>query len=185
MKTASPKCCALSVCATAAMLAGCGGSAQLPNPPAATPLAGVRTAERIALPGYAHPGAVGSDSSSAEILIGNATVKCFGGPPGHGGFIVKRGTATGPYPGTFAANGGWTDQDGSRPWVFSESFTIKSGNTKISETISGSGKKNGSYCSTFGPNVMRYATTSGRNHKGKAHITIIQQGDFSETLLGL
>lgn len=51
-----------------------------------------------------------------------------------------RGAATGPYPGTFTATGGW-DAFARLPsievWSFNESFTITSGSSQISGTISG------------------------------------------------
>jgi hypothetical protein len=72
------------------------------------------------------------------------------------------------------------------PWQFTESFAIRSGSSKIVGTISGSGpKKDGPGCDGIGPVVLRYATTGGHKHKGKAEITTIQQGDFNETLLRL
>jgi hypothetical protein len=159
---------ALIVCAAAAIPAACGGSAQFPYPTAQAALGSAR----------------GSDSSSSETLKGSATVGCYGGPPGHAGFAVKGGTATGPYPGTFRANGDFINKGGvDGKWYFNESFTIKSGSSRISGMISGSGKKGIASCPTFGPHVLHYATTSGQ--QGKAQITIIQPSDFSETLLRL
>ncbi|MGA9417909.1 MAG: choice-of-anchor tandem repeat GloVer-containing protein [Candidatus Cybelea sp.] len=51
MKATFSKYCALSVCAAAAVLAGCGGSAQLPSPMAQTPLGSERTVDRVASSG--------------------------------------------------------------------------------------------------------------------------------------
>ncbi|MFZ0030535.1 MAG: choice-of-anchor tandem repeat GloVer-containing protein [Candidatus Cybelea sp.] len=48
MKRISRVCCALSVCATAAVVAGCSGSAQLPSPMAQTPFGNTSTVDRVA-----------------------------------------------------------------------------------------------------------------------------------------
>ena len=51
MKATFSRYCALCVCAAAAMLAGCGGSAQLPSPMVQTPLGSERTVNRVASSG--------------------------------------------------------------------------------------------------------------------------------------
>lgn len=48
MKRISRVCCALSVCATAAVVTGCGGAAQLPSPMAQTPFGNTSTVDRVA-----------------------------------------------------------------------------------------------------------------------------------------
>lgn len=97
--------------------------------------------------------------------------------------------ATGPYPGHFRASGHWSlwySGTEDFPWSFDESFTIKSGKTKILGTISGSGHGGGFIrCHTLGNVLLHYATTGKHKHKGKVQITTIQQSDFSETLDGL
>ena len=184
MKAISPAHYAVIVCAAIITLGGCGGSAQFPNPTAQAALGSARRMDRAESPNYTAPEHVGADSSSSETIKGSATVACGPPPPGRGDFAVKGGTATGPYPGTFRAKGIFTNKGGvGGSWYFDESFTIKSGSSRISGTISGSGKKGVASCPTFGPHVLHYATTSG--HKGKAQITIIQPSGFNETLLRL
>jgi hypothetical protein len=149
----------LSVCAAAAILAACRGSAQLPNPAAETPLRDARTAKQVSSPSFPTRERVGSDSFSTETLSGSAEVDC------HASFdnstFSASGTASGPYPGTFAAKGYW----GPNPqgYYFAGSFKIRSGASKISGTIGGFwfyGKRFHGTCATFGPNVAQYSANS-------------------------
>ena len=102
----------LSVFAAAAMLAGCGGSAQVPNATAQTPLSRER-----------------SDSSGNEVLTGKIHTHCKSRPSGLSSsckiHTTHHGKATGPYRGTFTADGGYGDSlvgpfEGA---YFDESFT--------------------------------------------------------------
>jgi hypothetical protein len=181
----------LYVCATAAMLGGCGGSPQLPNPTAQTPLVSARTLDRAASLNYVGSKRVGSNSSTTEVL--SAKNVNFGGmngcgPPTNvgGSFKVKKGkrTASGPYPGTFTAQGSFgVDPHHQRSWSFSESFAIKSGTSTITGTISGGGQRGRPVgCHTFGPARLQYMSNHG---SGVALIKIIQKGKFREMLDGL
>ena len=111
---------ALSVCAAGAMLAGCGGSAQLPNPTALAPVANSRAADRLTSPSNAVPERVGSDTSSTERLAGTAKLsRCDLRTR-----FRARGVATGPNPGTFTAAGAWGIDFPTQVWFFHESFII-------------------------------------------------------------
>jgi hypothetical protein len=163
------------ICA-AASLAGCGGSSQAANP-ATQMLEG---------------SAMLSRSSSTEVLTGTAKLvyKCRKMRGMHGkhlgwstGFSAH-GTATGPYPGTFTANGSWAFYfgrfHGSGDLV--ESFSITSG----SSTISGSVKYVDFYSPPFTCAQVQNLTvpyTIGSQY-GSALIDVIEKGDFSETLDG-
>ena len=180
----------LYVCATAAMLGGCSGSPEFPNPIAQTPLVNARTVDHAASLSYAGSERVGSDSSTTEVL--RAKNVSFGqekgcGPSGPGGsFNVRPGkrTASGPYPGTFTANGYFgVDPRHVQSWFFSESFAIRSGTSTITGTISGAGHRRRPFgCHTFGPARLQYMSNQG---SGAALIEIIQKGKFRETLDGL
>jgi hypothetical protein len=164
----------LSVCAAAAMLAGCGGSAQLPNPAAQTSL------------GDATPQRVGS-ASSAESLIGRVDItECVSFDVEICHFKVNgKRIARGPYPGTFTARGNWESELSSYPfclggcWSFSERFTITSGATKISGSISASGTG-----ATFMPipGVYQYTTTNG--YSGNVEISAFLP-HFGEAFYGM
>jgi hypothetical protein len=189
MSTISPKHYALSVCAAATVLAGCDGSAQMPN----------LTAQRsYATPLIARPG-----SSGAEALTGTAEIKCHLDRRRHGhgqvitggastsDFSVARGKASGPYPGTFTATGRWKintliiSSQFFEIWTFSEDFSITSGASKISGTIKEGISDEGSpfpTCTSFGPQTSQYTSNYG---SGDASIEIIKAGDFSESLDGL
>ena len=177
----------LSAVVLSCLVGGCGGSAQSPNPTAQTPLGNAGTAFQVATSSFATNERVGPSSSTTEVL--RATNVHFGGGlciyPG-GAFSVRRGTrtASGPYPGTFTAHGYFGVVPHHAPaWYFSESFAIRSGTSKISGTISGGGNRNGPVgCDKFGSARLRYTSNHG---SGDAQITIIQRGDFSETLHNL
>jgi hypothetical protein len=92
------------------------------------------------------------------------------------------GNATGTYPGTFVATGGWVFIANIFQWAFSESFTVTSGSSEVSGSISGQGSGFGpDSCSGFGPADLQYSTTGAQ---GKVDITI-RRHDFRETFYGL
>ena len=181
----------LSVCAAAAMLAGCGGSPQFPNPTAQAPVSNASTSKRVASPSFATPDRIGASSSDNEVLTGKATLhRCH--PYGlefFRRFSHAQGKATGPYPGTFTASGQWGVSEliynGKEKffWGFSERFIITSGASKVSGTIEGMSSENPfPSCTSFGPQALQYTSNYG---DGNAHVQIIEKGDFSETLDGL
>jgi hypothetical protein len=183
--------CALGVCGAAAMLAGCGGSSQFPNPTAQAPVRNAISSKRLASPSFAMPERIGANSSGAEVLTGKATLhRCHSyGFEFFRRFSQAHGKATGPYPGTFTASGQWGVSElvinGSVDffWGFSERFIITSGASKISGTIGGmSDEKSFPSCTSFGPQTLQYTSNYG---DGNADIQIIEKGDFSETLVGL
>jgi hypothetical protein len=176
MKTISRRHYALSVCATAAIVAGCGGWAQLPNPTALAPVPNSRAADRLGSPSYAVPERVGSDTSSTERLTGTAKLsRCT--------FRTRfraRGVATGPNPGTFTATGGWGIDFPTDPqvWFFHESFIITSGSQTIAGHIDASGSGSAPFsCTAVKKDIFSYSTPmvsgnakvniwSGRFHEG-------------------
>lgn len=165
---------ALSACAAAAMLAGCGGSTQR------------GTAFLVASPNSAMPDRMGAKPSGDEVLTGKATLhRCH--PLGFGFFrrSYAHGKATGPYPGRFSANGTWgiTCFKKLCYWGVNERFIIMSAASKVSGTITGN-PASGSpgTCTSFGPASQQYTSNHG---DGNADIQIIEKGDFSEALVGL
>lgn len=142
---------ALSSCAIAALLGGCGGT-QLP----------------IGAPGVvgANAGSAtqrGSLGSSATEVLYTSRVKakCFGNSGGCNCLFHATGEASGPFRGTFTARGDWNATRNS-PWKFWETFSITSNTTVVTGTISGQGAhpqmKGG--CLTFGPHIMTYSSGS-------------------------
>jgi hypothetical protein len=192
MKTISRVPYALSVCAVAAMLTGCGGSTQFPNPTAQTPVGNAINSKRVASPSFATSERVGSHSSSTEALTGKAKLikPCHtirgkhGKNQGSRTTFSAHGKATGPYPGTFTASGSWTTSCNrvfQCFWTFGETFTITSGSSTISGTAFTPGFGQLS-CTVVENLTVPY--TSG-SVSGSALINIIQKQDFSETLDGL
>ncbi len=181
MKTISRVPYALSVCIVGAMLAGCGGSTQFPNPAAQTPVGNAITSKRAASPSFTTP-RVGSDSSSTERLIGIAKLKCRYESDIPTTSFRASGTATGPYPGTFTAKGGWWFYNSLQGliWAFHESFTIRSRTSTVSGTFfpgtEGGGRT--PWCRRF---VNSVPYTSG-SKTGNARVNI-QRSDFREDLL--
>lgn len=179
---------ALSVGAAAAIFNGCGGSAQFLNPVTPTFPGNAGTAYRVASPSIATPERASPDSSTTEVLSATNVHFVGGGlciyPDGY--FRVRSGTrtASGPYPGKFTAHGYFTIVPHHAPaWYFSESLKIKSGTSTIAVTILGGGNRNGPVgCDKFGPARLHYTSNHG---SGDAQITIIQRGEFSETLHNL
>ncbi len=197
MRTISSAHYALGICAAAIILAGCGGSTQLPNPVAPTSLGGAGTGFRVTSPNFATPERVGPNSSSAEKLTGMARLHaCQIKYISNGNVIIgeeyrrdfhAQGRAKGPYTGTFIASGHWifTYEYPLEFWALAGDFTITSGSSKVSGTITGRGslsppRAKGSRCKSFGPkHNLQYTSNHG---SGDAKIKIIQEGDFSETL---
>jgi hypothetical protein len=174
---------ALSVCAAAAILAACGGSAQLPNPVAHS---------------LATPQRVGRSSSGSEVLYGTARVRSGRCRRSSGSFthFSAHGKATGPYPGTFTAKGRWSEDcfSGmqSRPntffcgWTLDETFTIKSGTSKVFGTVKGTGGEGWfPSCTVFGPEPYYYVQYTSNHGSGTVSIQSIEQGVFDESLDGL
>ena len=188
MKTVSRGHYALSVCAATAMLAGCGESTAFPSPNAQTPAGIAITSKRVASPSFATPERV----SDKEVLSGNAKVTCHYYPSqfGFGDHFHAHGKATGPYPGTFIASGTWSfvilNLGGHQlpQWAFDETFTITSGASKVSGTMSDTDNSQLEKfsCTSLGPDASQYTSNYG---DGNADIQIIEKGDFSETLDGL
>jgi hypothetical protein len=192
MKTVVQRHCALSVCAAAAIFAGCGGSTQFPNPTARAPVGNAITSKRVASPSFATPERAGANSSGNEVLTGKAKIikpcHTVRGPHGgkHGSItsFSAHGNATGPYPGTFTASGSWTvscNRIFQCFWTFNETFAITSGSSTISGTAGTPGF--GSLSCTMIENLT-VPYTSG-SVSGNASINILQKQDFSETLDGL
>ncbi len=183
--------------AIVAVLSGCSsgsGAAQLPIPTAPTQFGNPGAAFSAGSPdGNAAAQVASNPAANAEILSGKAKVKCKGGTT----FRV-RGTAAGPYRGTFIATGSWgsyfeMQQCGPHEnciigspfpvWSFEEDFTITSGSTEISGRITGSGIGDGPFSRTVVSNVkLPYSSSIA---KGNANIESIAHGDFQETLVGL
>jgi hypothetical protein len=107
----------LGLCVAVAILGGCGGSGQFPSRTTQAPLGRVRLG-----------------SSGDEVLQGKIHTHC----KYHGGLFttcsfhtIRPGKATGPYPGTFTAEGGSRQGATQGQSSFGESFTIVSGSSKI------------------------------------------------------
>jgi hypothetical protein len=136
------------------MLAGCGGSAQVPNPTTQMPLVRAR-----------------SDSSGNESLDSRIVLNCVSFYFQVCHFHTKHlGRATGPFPGIFTVKGRWRSslRYGTSP--ISESFTIVSGTTKITGSLT--------YSSSYG---YGYASSIGN---GKAKIRVGERR-LREVLYGL
>jgi hypothetical protein len=154
----------LSAYVVVVILAGCGGLAPFPNPEAQVPLGSMRS----------------NSSFGNEVLTAVAKDHCHTGPSGistHCHFKVS-GKATGPYPGHFTAKGRYNGSLCYCPWFFNESFTIRSGMSKISGAIFAKG-----YGSFVFPLSANYTSSLGN---GMADIQWVGPGGtFSETLDGL
>jgi hypothetical protein len=177
MKTISPRHYALSVCVTAATLAGCGGAIQLPNIVAQSSSSATRQR-------------VGPNSSGTEVLYGTARVRSGRCRRSAGSFthFSAHGKATGPYPGTFTAKGRWAEDCFSKfcGWSLDEKFTIRSGTSKVFGTIKGSGGEGWfPSCTVFGPEPYYYVQYTSNHGSGTVSIQSIEQGAFDESLDGL
>jgi hypothetical protein len=170
---------AVGLCVVASILSGCSngsGSAPIPIPAAQTHVS-------AASPQFV------SNPANPEFLTGKAKLR-FGKK---GTTFTAHGTAAGSYPGTFTASGSWDSGESNGGhgqwiccpwWSFSEAFTITSGSSSISGTITGFGIDGGV---PFSYNVVSnldlpYRASIG---SGNANIETIQKGDFSEVLAGL
>lgn len=188
MKAISRVPCTLGVCATAAILAACGGSAQLSNSTALVPFANSHTVVRPASPSDIIPSAYVGASSNIERLIGMAKrnkCKMLGEEETCHFVAFGKRIARGLYPGTFTAKGTWTSEMTSIPrcpagcWTFSESFTITSGATRIVGSISASGKGE-----TFIPIPGIYQYTTKNGYSGNVKISGLVRR-FRETFYGM
>ncbi len=134
MKTISRVPYALSVCAAAATLASCGGSVQVPNPLAQAPL-----------------GRIGSGSSGNEVLDSRIVLNCVNFYFQICHFHTKHlGHATGPYPGIFTVKGSWRSSLRYGMSPISESFTIVSGASKITGSLTYSSSSGYGYTTSIG-----------------------------------
>jgi hypothetical protein len=101
--------------------------------------------------------------------------------------FTASGTATGPYPGTFAVTGTWSDFiDDLFIWNINESFTITSGRHKISGTafVQGSSGEPSPWirCRRFGPAGTRFGITySVKSGSGRIATREIVDGAFHQT----
>jgi hypothetical protein len=178
MKTTSPGHCALGACAAVAILAGCSGAAQFPNPAAQTALGNARIVERsgssklerLRTPGDRVKGGCESDG----IISGGCD-------------FHARGRAVGPYPGTFVVHcqSSWFKFSLKEWWTFQEHFIIRSGGSKISGTIEANGSGGESIPL---PGVYQYTTKNG--YSGNVTIKSLAQffgpdADFRETFDGM
>jgi hypothetical protein len=184
----------LSVCAAAAMLAGCGGSTQFSSPTGQAPTGNAIASKRVASPGFVMPERIDANSSGTEVLIGKAKLikPCHtirgkhGKNQGSSTNFGAHGNATGPYPGIFTASGGWTISSNSvhQPfWTFAETFTITTGSSTISGTMNKIGFSYLPFTCTVVENLTVPYTIGSVS--GNAVISIIQKQDFSERLHGL
>lgn len=76
--------------------------------------------------------------------------------------FAASGSAVGSLPGAFTATGKWRLR--SHKWIFAEAFTITSGGSQISGTVSGAGTESPSEyisCQDFSERPMDYAIGSG------------------------
>lgn len=149
---------ALSGCAAAAILAGCGGAAQSPNPTTQTPLGNTDILDRPASPSIFGSDRLNSGRGKVERLRARRIHPSGGGEfPGPVFVFLARGSAEGPYPGTFTAHCILAINTSSVSWGFSEGFIIRSGASKINGTIIASGPG----LDMPIPGVYQYATTNG------------------------
>ena len=191
MKTISPGHYALSACATVAILAGCGGATQFPNPVAQTPPGNTATVDRSAPTSIGGSNRPDSGSSTTERLRAPGD-RVKGGCESDG--IISggcdfhaRGRAVGPYPGTFVVHcqSSWFKFSLKEWWTFQEHFTIRSGGSKISGTIEADGSGGESIPL---PGVYQYTTKNG--YSGNVTIKSLAQffgpdADFREAFDGM
>ena len=178
MKVTSPRH-ALSVCATVAILAGCGGATQFQNP--------VTTASRSIVASN-RPDSGSRKRERLRARAGNVKGWCEGDGIISGGCVFHaRGRAVGPYPGTFTAHcqSSWSKFSLKEWWTFQEHFIIRSGGSKISGAIEASGS--GSESIPL-PGTYQYTTKNG--YSGNVSIKSLAQffgpdADFSEAFDGM
>jgi hypothetical protein len=128
-----------------------------------------------------------------EGLTGNkvrVAEHCYPRAGGQDTFTAS-GTVSGPYPGTFSANGSWIWGPPHIPtWGFGESFTISSGKYTVTGAINGrgAGPPVPAGCYGFGPASMPYTATVTAHGKvvkklsGIATVFGIHNGYLSELL---
>jgi hypothetical protein len=188
MKTISPGHSALSVCVAAAVLAGCGGATQFPNPAAQTPPGntdGVYGPASLSIVGSNRPD---SGGKVERLRARGDRVKGHCGGDGFvwGCLVRVRGTAVGPYPGAFFARYQYQESTVSDHtyWSFKEHFIISSGVFKIRGTIEGGGSGGISI-----PGVYQYTTTDGYSGSVKIQtlggVTVGPDADFREIFHGM
>lgn len=189
MKMIARKEYALSVCAAAAILGGCGSSAQFLNPTEQTPVDDA-VATQFASSSLEAVERVDPDRNSEILRDLKVRGHCHNGGNQHYEkcffHTTVPGTATGPYPGTFTARGGFSDEPGigSGHWGFGESFAITSGAYKIKGTIYAGGVGPGPRF----PGVYQYTTTVG--YSGNVKIQSLgkflgSDTDFREIFYGM
>lgn len=169
---------ALSVCAAAAILAGCGGATQFPNPAAQTPLGNTSTVDRSTSPSIVVSNRPDSGSGKVERLRARGVREgnCGGDGIDTWCYFRASGKAVGPYPGTFFARNKWHERCGSFggyygcSWTFTQDFIISSGASKIKGTIEAEGS--GSFPI---PGVYQYTTKNGYS----GNVKIQSLGEFA------
>ncbi len=172
-------------CLTATFLAACGGATQSVSPSTPTRY-NVERSEVQAGASSVHP-----LSSLKGETFAASDVEVKGACPQAVAQFSTSGAAAGPYPGTFKATGSWYDTFSNKlgfRWHFKESFTITSGHSTISGTISkhrggeGVGPMD---CHHFGPAPKKRGLTfvsRSLGSRGLATVGDIKKGYLKETL---
>jgi hypothetical protein len=177
-----------------ALLAGCGGAGAAVPPVATSPQASTQSVagegQRVADP------LMGSEVLTAtHVAIESSKWGGYHCNPNRGvcplfemvsawkATFKAEGSASGPLPGTFSATGAWTSS--ITGWTFRETFTIKSGASRVSDAIAGGAGLGVAHLSfghnaEFGPYAFAYS--SGVTADTRAVVRIIKRDAFSETL---
>jgi hypothetical protein len=189
----------LTVVFVSLALAACGGTPSQFSPPAPLQQNAVRSGIN-STPSSVQPlisSLKGEVFTASHVKLGVASDgACPGVKPqcktggSVGNSFSARGTAKGPYPGRFTAKGSWV-----RVWTiliclpcywkFTESFTITSGSTTISGTISGKGNLPGPPMShdAFGPAYKNWGLAyAAGSASGLATVGEIKSDYLKETL---
>jgi|HubBroStandDraft_5_1064220.scaffolds.fasta_scaffold00651_5 hypothetical protein len=155
---------AISLAATALLLAACGGS----QPPVGATGTTTQREENSTI------SLSGESLIAKDIKLSESCTEYF-----ETSFTAK-GQATGPYPGTFTATGSWYKTTGeySVPPTLNEQFTITSGSTNISGSISAGEDHRRGNCGAFRAARAKYfwgkvvgrATVSISKHHFKAQL---------------
>lgn len=160
-------------------LAGCNGLSMMPGS-----VQSVALSQRLGSDGYRRNAEYRSNSLSSEVLTASkVTLKSWYRQGEAAGVLFKTdGAAAGPFPGTFTASGSWGVY-GLSVCAFGESFTIKSGSSSVSGTISGSWPVGSKQCSAllgkkFEPVSLDYELKDGKS--GRVSIRAIRKHDFHE-----
>jgi hypothetical protein len=135
------------------ILVGCGSTQSVPDKASSVLQTNVR-----------HPSEVGAQVQlsrlklsglGGEVLKHTTTLQSIGCGVGYDVtfFTHPGGTASGPFPGTFKANGSWqsTGKHVGRLTKFSETFTIVSGSSTITGSLKWNGKRVTTFCEYFHP----------------------------------